>query len=120
MDRETITTGDEAELGRFHGDLIDKIPENPNMPIDPASELVAPTHVEHPDLDPDGVPHDVIARLAFDAWVIAATCLLALFWSSWFVMIGAAVLIVSVLARLDRRAKRERQESYRNVPDLLE
>ena len=83
-------------------------------------ERVAPSHREHPDLDPDGVPHDVIARLALDAWVIAATVLLALLWSSWFVMLGLAVLIVSVLARLDRRSRRERHENYRNVPDLLE
>jgi hypothetical protein len=99
MDQETMTAGGETRPGR--------IPER-----------VAPTHVEHPDLDPDGVPHDVIAILAFDAWVIAATCLLALLWSLWFVVVGAVVLFVSVLLRLDRRAKRERRQRYPDVPDL--
>ena len=85
----------------------------------PTSAGEPPPRSEHPGVDPDGVPLDVIGLLVFVVWLMGGTIVAALILGSWLLAIVAGVVFVSLLVHIGRRATRERVEKYRDTHDLL-
>ena len=85
----------------------------------PMSAGEPPPRSEHPGVDPDGVPLDVIGLLVFVVWLMGGAIVASLILGSWLLALVAGVVLGSLLVHIGRRAKRERVEKYRDTQDLL-
>ena len=59
--------------------------------------------------EPDGVPHDIVARTAFASCLIAAVALALFMWMGWVgALMAAAVAVPIMVLALQRKSARER------------
>jgi hypothetical protein len=75
---------------------------------DPAAPLV-----EDLEREPDGVPHDIVARTAFATCVVAGTALAMFMFADWLaaLVVGGLAVPVMVVA-LQRKSTRERDHVH--------
>lgn len=79
-------------------------------PIRDAGELGA---TEDLDRQPDGVPHDVVGRTVFAAYVLSVLGLAICATAGWRAALGGAVIAMPILViALQRRAARDRDRLH--------
>lgn len=95
---------------------VDPFPDREHVPAEVEQAFDHPEKVGHPD----GVPHDVVGRVALSAVFLAAIGVFAYFaFGVWIALTVGVVAIWILLRGLPRQARKERTvEAFHDIDDL--